>query len=406
MRILYFDCPMGISGDMCLAALIDLGVDLKFIMRELKKLPPGKTDKIDVSVTKETRHSITGTAFRVKLHDAHHHRTYKDIKGIIAGSKLSPGVKGLSAAIFKTIAEAEAKIHGTTADKVHFHEVGAMDSIIDIVGAAIALDSLNISRFMSSPIPLGGGWAKTMHGTIPIPAPATMEILKGVPIALSEAPFELTTPTGAAIIKTVSSGFGPIPAMIVEKTGYGAGKKDFKDAANLLRIIIGDAPDEKKAAPHGERLFILETNIDDMTPQVAGYLMERLLAAGALDVFFTAVQMKKNRPAILLTVLADAARKERLTGIIFSESTSIGVRTFPVERECLSRRVEKVKTPFGAVRVKVSLKDGVIVNAQPEYEDCKTLSEKKGIPLKQVMDAARAAPLCITKACWLTKSSV
>ncbi len=391
MKILYFDCPMGISGDMCLGALIDLGVDLRLIMRGLKKLP---IDKIDVSVTKETRHSITGTAFRVRLHDSHHHRTFKDIKGIIAGSGLSPEVKKLSAAIFKTIADAEAGIHGTTADKVHFHEVGAMDSIIDIVGAAIALDSLKVSRFMASPIPLGSGWAKTMHGTIPIPAPATLEILKGVPIAASDAPFELTTPTGAAIVKTVSDGFGPMPAMIVEKTGYGAGKKDFKDAANLLRIIVGEAPsetDEKMAAPSGERLFILETNIDDMTPQVAGYLMERLLAAGALDVYFTAVQMKKNRPAILLTVLADAARKDKLTGIIFSESTSIGVRSFPVERECLSRRVAKVKTQFGAVRVKVSLKDGVIVNAQPEYDDCKALSEKKGAPLKEVMRAAAAA---------------
>lgn len=391
MKTLYFDTPMGISGDMCLGALIDLGVDLKLIMRGLKKLPLGKLDKIDVSVTKETRHSITGTAFRVKIHEAHHHRTYRDIKGIIAGSGLSPGVKKLSTDIFKVIAEAEARIHGTTAEKIHFHEVGAMDSIIDIVGAAIALDSLDISRFMASPVPLGSGWALTMHGTIPIPAPATLEILKGVPIAPSSAPFELTTPTGAAIIKTVADGFGPIPAMTVEKTGYGAGKKDFKDAANLLRIIVGDAPDERKATAHGGRLFVLETNIDDMTPQVAGYLMDRLLKAGALDVYFTAVQMKKNRPGILLTVLAFETDRERMTGIIFSESTSIGVRSFPVDRECLTRKVEKVKTPFGAVRVKVSLKDGMAVNAQPEYEDCRALSEKKGVPLKQVMDAARAA---------------
>lgn len=389
MKVLYFDCPTGISGDMCLGALIDLGVDFKMILKELKKLP---VDKIDVKTGKEIRHSISGTSFRVNLKESHHHRTFKDIKGIIGKSALSPKVKELSTSIFKIIAEAEGKIHGIPADKVHFHEVGAMDSIIDIVGAAVAIDSLKVDKIYSSPIPLGSGWADTMHGRIPIPAPATVEILKGVPVAPSEIPFELTTPTGAAIIKTVSDGFGPLPQMIIDKTGYGAGKKDFREAANLLRVILGDTEAaEKCGGEHGKSLIIMETNIDDMSPQIAGYIMERLFAAGALDVFFTPVQMKKSRPGILLTVLTDERKKKDLLDIIFEDSTSIGVRTYPVERHCLERKMVKAKTPYGIVTVKVSLRDGKAVNIQPEYEDCKALAEKKKVPLKRVLDAARAA---------------
>ncbi|MBI1912692.1 MAG: nickel pincer cofactor biosynthesis protein LarC [Deltaproteobacteria bacterium] len=390
MNILYFDCPTGISGDMCLAALIDLGVDFKMIVRELKKLP---VDKIDVKIGKEVRHSITATSFRVNIKESHHHRTFKDIRKIIKESSLSADVKELSASIFKIIAEAEGKIHGIAADEVHFHEVGAMDSIIDIVGAAIAIKSLRIDKVYASPIPLGSGWADTMHGRIPIPAPATVEILKGVPVAGSTIPFELTTPTGAAIIKTIASGFGPMPQMTIEKTGYGAGKKDFKESANLVRVFLGKteeatADEECKTA---QRLLMMETNIDDMSPQLAGYLMERLFANGALDVFYTSVQMKKSRPGILLSVLTEESKKEALLDVIFNESTSIGVRTHYVERHCLERKILKVKTPFGTVRVKASLRDGKVVNNQPEYEDCKALAEKKKVPLKKVMDAVKAA---------------
>lgn len=383
MRTLYLDCPMGISGDMFLAALIDLGADPKMILRELKKLP---VDKIDVEIKKAARHSITGTTFKVRLAEAHHHRTFRDIKKIIGESSLAPKVKSLSTAIFKIIAEAEGKIHGIKADEVHFHEIGAMDSIIDIVGAAIAVDSLKVKKVVSSPIALGTGWARTMHGTIPIPAPATLEILKGVPTAASTAPFELTTPTGAAIVKTLASSFGPMPPMTIEAAGYGAGKKDFKEAANLLRAVIGIAGE---AAEGTERLILLETNIDDMSPQVAGYLMERLLSEGALDAFYTPVQMKKGRPGVLLTVLTGSEKKDSLLDIIFAESTTIGVRETGVLRHCLERKEAKVRTPYGIVRVKLALREGRAVNAQPEYEDCRTAAKKKGVALKLVMDAAR-----------------
>ena len=385
MKILYLDCPMGISGDMFLAALIDLGVDPKMILRELKKLP---VDKIDVEIKKAVRHSITGTTFKVRLAEAHHHRTFRDIKKIIGESSLSPKVKSLSTAIFKVIAEAEGKIHGIKADEVHFHEIGAMDSIIDIVGAAIAVDSLKVKKVVSSPIALGTGWARTMHGTIPIPAPATLEILKGVPIAASTAPFELTTPTGAAIVKTLASSFGPMPPMTIEAAGYGAGKKDFKESANLLRAVIGTAGE---AAEGAQWLILLETNIDDMSPQVAGYLMERLLSEGALDAFYTPVQMKKGRPGVLLTVLTGSEKKDRLLEIIFTESTTIGVRETGVLRHCLERKEAKVRTPYGIVRVKLALREGRVVNVQPEYEDCRTAAKKKGVALKLVMDAAREA---------------
>ncbi len=385
MKTLYLDCPMGISGDMFLAALIDLGVDPKMILRELKKLP---VDKIDVEIKKAARHSITGTTFKVKLAEAHHHRTFRDIKKIIGESNLAPKVKSLSTAIFKVIAEAEGKIHGIKADEVHFHEIGAMDSIIDIVGAAVAVDSLKVKKVVSSPIALGTGWARTMHGTIPIPAPATLEILKGVPTAASTAPFELTTPTGAAIVKTLASSFGPMPPMTIEAAGYGAGKKDFKESANLLRAVIGSSSEGAEGA---ERLILLETNIDDMSPQVAGYLMERLLSEGALDAFYTPVQMKKGRPGVLLTVLTGSENKDSLLEVIFAESTTIGVRETAVLRHCLERKEAKVRTPYGVVRVKLALREGRAMNVQPEYEDCRTAAQKKGVALKLVMDAAREA---------------
>lgn len=387
MKTLYLDCPMGISGDMFLAALIDLGVDPKKILRELRKLP---VDRIDVEIKKAVRHSITGTTFRVRLTEAHHHRTFNDIRKIIAGSALSARVKALSTEIFRTIAEAEGKIHGIPAGKVHFHEVGAMDSIIDIVGAAVAVESLGVGAVVSSPIALGTGWARTMHGTIPVPAPATLEILKGVPTAASTAPFELTTPTGAAIVKTLASSFGPMPAMTIEAAGYGAGKKDFKEQANLLRAVVGRL-EAGAASEKTERAFMIEANIDDMSPQVAGYLLERLLAEGALDAFYSPVQMKKSRPGVLLSVLADGETKEALIDIIFAESTTIGVRASEVERTCLERKTVKVKTPYGRIGVKLAFRGGRVVNAQPEYEECRAVAVKKGVPLKLVIESAKEA---------------
>ena len=385
MNILYLDCPMGISGDMFLAALIDMGVDFKKILKELKKLGVGP---IDVRIKKEVRHSITGTTFRVRTKDEKHHRTFKDIKKIIEKSGLEKGVKDLSVKIFSIIAEAKGKIHGIGAGDVHFHEVGAMDSIIDIVGASIAIKSLKLDKVISSPIALGSGWTDTMHGRLPIPAPATLEILKGIPVSSSGVPFELTTPTGAAIVKALATGFGPMPSMTIEKTGYGAGKKDFREAANVLRAIKGAI--EKTGDKEAEALLMLEANIDDMSPQTAGYLMERLFEEGALDVYFTPVVMKKSRPGILLSALGPFDRRDALLSTIFAESTTIGVRLYPIERVCLERKIIKVKTRYGLVRVKVSMRDNKAVNIQPEYEDLRAAARRHNQPLKKVMDEARS----------------
>ncbi len=390
MKILYLDCPMGVSGDMFLGALIDLGVDSKMILRELKKLLAGKGEKIDISITKEVRHSISATGFRVRPGESHHHRTFRDIRRMIKKSPLSPAVKELSASIFRAIAQAEAKIHGISEDRVHFHEVGAMDSIIDIVGASVAFLSLGIERVCSSPVPLGSGRVKTMHGVLPVPAPATLEILKGVPIRKSDMPFELTTPTGAAIVKTLADEYGSAPDMVMDGIGYGAGKKDFVEAANVLRAIVGRSGRGEDGRA-GERLCVLETNIDDMSPQIAGYLMERLFGLGALDVYFTPVTMKKTRPGVLLTALAAEEKKDALMKAIFDESTSIGIRSWTIERRCLERKTLKARTDWGEARVKVALREGVAVNIQPEYDDCKAIAEKNGVPLKKVMDFARAS---------------
>ncbi len=382
MKTIYFDCPTGISGDMCLGAFVDLGVDIERIKKELRKLPvKGYT----ITATRQRRQGIAGTRFRVKTSRATRQRTYEDIKRLIEKSGLSAEVKRLSLEIFKNLAKAESKVHAVALKKVHFHEVGAVDSIVDVVGTAVAVTSLGSVRVRSSAIPLGSGWVKTEHGRLPVPAPATLELARGLPVVPSPINSELTTPTGAAIIKTLVEGFGGIPPMTVEATGYGIGGKNFKEAPNLVRIIMGEE-DVK-----GENLVQMETNIDDMSPQIAGHLMERLLKAGALEVFFTPVQMKKSRPGVLLTILTEQKKRGELLDIVFSESTTIGVRSHPVERRCLERKLVKVKTRWGTVRVKVSLKDGKPVNLQPEYEDCKALAEKRKVPLKTVIEAARQA---------------
>jgi len=386
MDTVYIDCPMGISGDMFLGAMIDLGVELGLIIKTLEKLPID-SGEFDIVTSKEVRHSITGTSFKVRVKESKHHRSYRAIKSMIQKSAFPPRVEELSIAIFDLIAQSEGRIHGVPAEDVHFHEIGAMDSIIDIIGAAVAVDSLGSPSFFASPVALGEGMAKTMHGTIPIPAPATLDILKGVPTVAGPAPFELTTPTGAAIIKTLAEGFGPMPDMVLDATGYGAGKKDFDGAANLLRIITGTM---SKKAGVAERLIMFETTIDDMSPEIGGWLMEKLLAKGALDVFYTPAQMKKSRPGTLLGVLAKEEDKEAVLDTIFTESTTIGVRTHLVERHCLARTIKEVKTEYGTISVKVSTRQGRTINIQPEYEDCKKIAQEQGIPLKTIMAAASA----------------
>jgi hypothetical protein len=394
-NILYLDCPSGISGDMFLATMLDLGLSEKKLKSELKKL---KLKGYTLKISKERRHAIEGTRFRVKTKKEEHHRTFKDIKKIIEDSSLSEKVKKLSIKIFKNLAIAEGKVHGIDYKKVHFHEVGAVDSIIDIVGAAIAIEALSIDKLYCSPVPTGSGLVKTAHGTMPIPAPATLELLKGIPLRESPITMELTTPTGAVILKTLSRGFGNMPAMVVREYGYGVGGKDFKEVPNVLRSILGNSSSNRttddgtgEAEGCSSKLIVIETNTDDMNPEIAPYLIERLLDEGALDAFITPILMKKGRPGVLITTLSEESKRDALTDILLTESTSIGVRYYKVDRRCLERRIEKIKTPYGVVRVKISELDGKALNIHPEFEDCKKLAKKHKVPLKAVMDAARCA---------------
>ena len=379
-KIAYFDCCSGISGDMVLGALIDCGLDIKMLRKELAKLD---LKDYAVSAAKDERHHIVGTNLSVRFKESKHHRTFKDIKTLISRSRLTQRVKDLSISIFANLAKAEAKIHGCKPDDVHFHEVGAIDSIVDIVGTAIGVEHLGIEKVYASPLPLGTGWVNTSHGRMPVPAPATLELLTGVPTAKSFVRAELTTPTGAAIIKTLAENFGSMPEMKIAKTGYGIGDKDFKEIPNILRINLGEV------SSGSEKLLVLETNIDDMNPQIYDYLMSRLFKKGALDVFLVPIQMKKGRPAILLKVLSPANKKDALMDTIFKETTTIGIRSYEVDRYCLERSIKEVSTPYGKVKVKISQKGGEAINIQPEYEDCKKIAEKKNLSLKDVIDMVK-----------------
>ena len=388
-KILYFDCVSGISGDMCLGALIDLGVDLAVIEDGLKKLA---LDGFKLSVTKEKRSAIVGTRLIVEVAEGAPERSYVDIRGLIEESALDSGVKELSLDIFEIIARAEASVHGVEADEVRFHEIGAVDSIVDIVGSAIAIKSLNIDTIYSSAVPTGTGLVETSHGVMPVPAPATIEILKGVPLEPCGVKAELTTPTGAAILKALamgSGGFGPPPAMTIELIGYGVGSRVLEELPNVFRLISGTA-EESGAGANKETVIVIETNIDDLSPQIAGFLMERLFEAGALDVWFTPVQMKKSRPGFLLTVLATEDLQRAVMDVIFTESTSIGVRFHTSFREALERTEYEVDTRFGKIRVKAATLASRVVNRQPEYEDLKAASIKSGVPLKSVRDEVMA----------------
>ena len=387
-KILYLDCPSGISGDMFLAALISLGVDEELIKGEIKKLP---FEGYSIDVTRESRAGISGLRFIVDDGgDArkHPHRKYAGIKEMILESELDGPVKEISLKIFNALAEAEAKVHSTTPEEVSFHEVGAVDSIIDIVGAAVALALLAVDRIVSSPVPTGSGFVMSAHGRLPVPAPATLELLVGVKTSPSEIEAELTTPTGAAIIKALTESQESMPEMVIKKIGTGVGSKDFKGSPNILRAIIGEARGGA-ISKADENVLVMETNIDDTSPEVAGFMMERLFEAGALDVFFTPVTMKKSRPGMLISVLAKEGDEGALLGIIFAESTTIGVRCYKSWRHILDREVLNVKTVYGSVRVKVSYRDGAAINFQPEYEDVKRLAMDKAVAFREVFTEAR-----------------
>jgi len=384
-RIAYFDCFSGISGDMVLGALVDAGADLSQIEAELRKLG---LEGWSISAEKVKRGAIFATQVKVETSEGHHHRGLSIILGRIDKAGLAPRAADRARRIFTRLAEAEAKVHNLPVEEVHFHEVGAVDSIVDIVGAAIAFELLGIHEFACSALDVGAGQVKTAHGLLPVPAPATAELLRGAPMYTSGIARELVTPTGAAIATTLSTRYAQIPEMTLRAVGYGAGSADLTEKANVLRILIGENATSEAGEHWDAPVSVIETNLDDMSPQIYGYFVERALAAGALDVFSTAVQMKKNRPGVLLTILCDAAHTARLIDLVFRETTTIGVRTYDVRRKVLDRELVPVATPFGEVRMKISRMNGSVLNATPEYEDCQRLAAEKGIPLKQVIAAA------------------
>jgi uncharacterized protein (TIGR00299 family) protein len=374
MKILYFDCFSGISGDMALAALLDLGLPQEKLREELAKLGLAN---YSLHVFPGQRQGVKALGLEVKVGpQKEDHRHFSDIRALIEKSSLSPEIKKLSLAIFQRVAEAEAKIHNQNIEEVHFHEVGAVDSIVDIVGVAIGIDFFRPDKIFSSELPVGRGFVNCQHGRLPLPAPATVEILKGYPLKGVSLEEELVTPTGAAIIATLSEGVTALPNMKIEKIGYGMGQKDFPDRPNLLRLFWGEAGKVYLT----DRIFILEANIDDMNPEFYGYLMEILFAAGALDVSLSHLIMKKNRPGTLLRVIAQEQDLDKLIELILRESTTLGVRFYEAQRKKLPREIIEVETKYGKVRVKVSGD----WHFQPEYEDCKRIALERGIPIQEV----------------------
>ena len=445
MKTLYLDIFSGISGDMFIGALIDLGADARKLEHELQKL---KLDGYHLHVTRKQKSGIEGVKFDVHLADAcehhhehdshhapaapklpsegwsriphqeHHHdanRKFAEIKKLIVKSKLSAWVKKKSVAVFQRIAEAEGKIHGLPPVKVHFHEVGAVDSIVDIVGACLALELLGKPRVLAAPVIEGTGWVDCAHGRFPVPAPATLAILgaRGIGVTQCEEPHELVTPTGAALLAEFVENFGPMQSLVAEKIGFGLGTRDNQTRPNVLRAVLGKS-DQRQAAGdlkegsaavsrhpspvtrhpldwETDRVTVLETNLDDINPEILGYFIETALTAGALDVFYTPVQMKKNRPGVLLTVLCAETDADKFSEMILRETSAFGIRRTVAERRKLRREFTKIKTPFGEVTVKIGRLDGKLVQAAPEFESCKKLAVRAKVPLKRIYEAALKA---------------
>lgn len=389
MNILYFDCFSGISGDMTLAALIDLGIDKDLLVSELKKL---HVDGWELSLSEMSKHGIGAKHVDVVLEEHHHshqhhheHRTMADIEQLIRKSTISGNAKDIALRIFQRLAVAEAKVHGTTPDKVHFHEVGAVDSIIDIVGVAICIDILAPDKVYASVLHDGYGFVKCQHGTIPVPVPAVTELLaaRGVTFRQHDIEGEMMTPTGAAIMSELAESFGPMPGMEISKTGYGAGRKDFP-IPNILRIVAG----KTVSSADSDMLTVIETNIDDSTPEILGYVMDKLLKAGARDVFFTPVYMKKCRPATMISALCDDSKVEEMEGLLFRETSTIGLRKYKVTRTCLPRKEITISTPFGDVKAKETTYKGDI-RITIEYDDACRLAKEKNIPLQDIYNSIK-----------------
>lgn len=386
MKILYFDCFAGASGDMILGALIAAGVEPAVFKQQL-----GLLDVSDYSIDFEIvdRSGIAATHARVQIKDEPGARHLSGILKIINQSRLSDGVKQRAATIFTRLAEAEARVHNMAVEKVHFHEVGGLDAIVDVVGAAIGFELLGIERFASSPLHVGSGTIDMDHGRFPVPPPAVAELLKGIPMYSTEIWGELVTPTGAAIISTVCTEFGAMPRIKVEQTGYGAGTRQYEKFPNALRILIGD---DAALPPTGtEKLLVLETSIDDMAGKNFGYVMERAFELGALDCYSTAIHMKKNRPGVLLSILCQPHARDKFMKLLFEETTTLGVRSFEVDRRSLQRQTIRVQTQYGPIDVKVARFGGKVVNLMPEYEQCREAARAASVPLRVVEEAARAA---------------
>jgi uncharacterized protein (TIGR00299 family) protein len=418
---LYLDCFSGASGDMVLGALIDAGVPLADVRSALGSLT---LDPSAVWTERVVRTGISATRFQVRgerapvsgpapgqLHSHadglvhqhegagpvgeagaltdHGHRTLAEIYALIDSSALKPESRDRAKGLFARLGQAEAEVHGIPVESVHLHEVGALDSIVDIVGSVYAFDALGVAEVVASPLNVGSGTVQTAHGRYPVPAPATLKLLVDVPVYAGPQVAEMVTPTGALLVSGYATSYGPMPAMTVTATGYGAGARDFRDAPNVLRAVLGT----RTGGAHAHAVAVVECEIDDLNPQILGALMDQLLAAGALDVFYTAVQMKKNRPGTLVTLIAPPDRRESLTAMLFRETTTIGVRYREMARECLARAHRTVQTPLGAVRFKVATRNGVVLNAAPEFEDVQALATAHGRPIKDVQALAMKAYL-------------
>jgi uncharacterized protein (TIGR00299 family) protein len=403
MRTLFLDCFSGISGDMAVGALCDLGVSRELLDRELAKL--GLGGEFHLHFSRQSRRGIEGVKFDVHLHahehghhehsHAHEHehthgRTFTEIHDLIGGSALSDFVKTRAVAVFHRIAVAEGKIHGMPPEEVHFHEVGAVDSIVDIVAFCVALEALGTPRVLASPLVEGSGFIDCAHGRFPLPAPATLEILAGIPLRQIDEPMEFITPTGAALLAEFSAGFGPMPALAVERIGYGIGTRDTPLRPNVLRAVLGEIAD---AAAETDTVTELETNLDDLTPELASAAVEKLLSAGALDAFVTPVQMKKGRPGFRLTALVEPPRSDEFARLLLRETSAFGVRMHDCRRVKLRREMTSVETPFGPVAIKLGWLGDERVQAAPEFESCRSVAEAAGVPPREVYLAAQAAIL-------------
>lgn len=383
LRTAYFDCYSGVSGDMILGALIDLGVDIKKIRKALNSL---NLKGYKLQAKKVQRGGLTGTNITVAIEkSSHSHRKYSDIRKLIEQADLPASVQKNSIEIFKRIAKVEAQIHNTTVEKIHFHEVGAVDSIVDIVGGVWAMESLKFDKVYASPINVGEGYVDCAHGRLPVPAPATLKLLKDIPVFSSGVQKELATPTGVAIVGFYSEKFQSMPRMTVKSEGYGAGDHIIPSTPNFLRVILGEMESKNT-----DSLFLIETNVDDMNPEIFDEVMNSLFEAGALDVYFSPIIMKKNRPATKVSVISPSSGSDALAKILLTETSSFGVRYHSVDRVTLDREVQSLKTSYGIIKIKLGRLDGETVQATPEFEDCRKAARKKKIPVKKVYDDARA----------------